>query len=63
MASIFESWYNPSGTLSYLDLKRMDGLSQEEEVLRGELMQALEQSGGGIAVNAKDVKWRIIGDG
>lgn len=55
MASIFES-----KTLSYLDIKRMSGLSKEEEVLKGELMQALRKAGGGTAVHAKEVKWHII---
>ena len=40
----------------------MRGLSQEEEVLRGELMQALGKAGGGTAVNAEDIKWHIIGE-
>lgn len=57
MASIFDG-----KTLCYLDLKHMKGLSQEEEVLKGELMQALAKAGGGTAVNAKDVKWHIIGE-
>lgn len=40
----------------------MRNLSQEEEILRDELVQALERSGGGAAVNARDVKWHIIGE-
>ena len=57
MASVFER-----KTLHSLDLRGFTGLSPEEETLRGELLGALRQVGGGLAISDSHVKRHIIGE-